>query len=370
MCLAACSTHQQQTDRHPRQHTANQGVDAAIGPVARRSESNDASLRVVEDASLPHNVRVLDIAVGRRGACVLLEGGRVSCLSDSNSTDRSSDRQARRCELAPIDFAPTIRELRTGGDFYCVRTTDDAIACWGDNHALACGIYNRPTVNTPTLLGGLHGRSLVLSSAGGCVIHETGLVYCWGAIPDLADGRNADIVLPTPLAGLEGARQVLFPNVPLCLQRSNGVVRCFPSNPREERRLTNWLSTETMAGRGSLTFGTNALCTASQNEVRAVVVSGEATSIPLPNAVAVGCTSTTVCGLSQASLRCMQDGTLFQYTISGASVLGVADGVACVWGEAVGLVCVELRHQLWLSEQCQARQTERGMFIVLPSTRR
>lgn len=368
LCLAGCSIHRHRSDTHTHQHSSVRAADASIATVGVRPDS-DASPRVAEDASLHQQTRVVGISVGAHAVCVLLEGGRVSCFGDPSYAELGSARPRPPCELGAIDFTPTVRELRAGGDFFCVRADDDSIACWGDNHALACGIYNRSSVSTPTLLGGLRGRSLVLSSSGGCVMHETGLVYCWGAIPDSADRRSADVALPTPLAGLEGATHVLFPNIPLCLRQPSGIVRCSPRNAGAERRLTNWISHVPAASVDALTFGTDAICTANQQEVRVVYGSGEATSMPMSDAVAVGCTSATVCGLSRDSLRCAQDGTVFHHAIRGGSVLGVGNGIACVWGETLGLLCVELQHRLWLSTRCQARQTERGIFTMLPAAR-
>lgn len=366
--LVGCSTYRTNIHTHAGQRAAYQETDASIPAYLIRTES-DASLPMGGDSSLLPNTRVVDIAVGSGAACVLLETGRVSCFGDPQSAELGTARQTRLCELHPIDSAPSVRELRTGGSFFCVRSVDDSIACWGDNHALACGILNRPTVNTPTQLGAIRGRSLVLSSAGGCVIHETNLVYCWGTIPDLANRDTAEIARPTALFDAEESRQVLFPGTPLCVQRPDRAVRCFPRNVGEERRLAAWLSTVPFPMRDSLTFGTNALCVADQREVRTAFVSGDSRSLAMPNAVAVGCSDATTCGLSRDYLRCVHDGAVSQYAISGASVLGVGNGVACVWGETVGLVCVELQHRDWLSEVCQARQTDRGMFVILPPAR-
>lgn len=338
---------------------------ATDGSTNTASVTLDASVDGTARVLPPPPERVVQIAVGTRAACVRMEGGAVSCFGDPESVEIGSVRPSRSCALVALDIAGRVRQLRSGGSHFCVLTNDNAVSCWGDNHALACGIDNQRDVRTPAPLGGLRGIDLSLSSSGGCVLTQWNDISCWGAVPTTYDRNLGEASLPNTIAGTDSATRVVFPNLPLCFEQSAGRLRCVPRSSRVEATLQSWLSAQRQQTGGSPTIGVEAICSVSRNQVNTVYVSGDSRAMPMPNVFTADCYGLTTCGLSDSLLRCEHPDSVSQFPVEGATLLSVGSGVACVWGERIGLRCHELRPSTWLSAACSSLQTQPHTFSIL-----
>jgi hypothetical protein len=173
--------------------------------------------------------------------CALLAGGTVSCWQLDS--------------LSGMPFAPTIVPMLTdavqitgGGGWWggvqqddaqvcAVRATGD-ITCWGSSPT--------PTTDPSVLLAlhaidGIHDAVQVSVSGdwqdpsqdrGGCAVHRTGQVSCWGRndYGQLGDGTRNPSMTPVQVTGLTDAVEVSSGWGHACARRATGAIVCWGLN--------------------------------------------------------------------------------------------------------------------------------------------
>ncbi|MCB0959111.1 MAG: hypothetical protein KDB04_06270, partial [Acidimicrobiales bacterium] len=138
-----------------------------------------------------------------------------------------------------------IERVAAGREFTCALTTDDVVACWGDNSEGQLGIGSNDDSLVPVAVtetgSVLDGANIVALSSQYqhiCARTAGGAVACWGlgSVGQLANGAVGDQTVPTdvdlsgtPLAGTTVA-EVSAGSFNTCLLGADGTVGCAGSS--------------------------------------------------------------------------------------------------------------------------------------------
>jgi alpha-tubulin suppressor-like RCC1 family protein len=145
-------------------------------------------------------VEVVEVVIGYKHACALLDGGRVKCwgnggiLGLGDAIQRSQP--AEMGDALPfLDFGTEqpVVELVAGvnGLHTCARFQDGSVRCWGTNVAGELGLGDEEArgdepdemgeaLQTVDLGAGLTAVALAAGNASTCALLDTGQVKCWG----------------------------------------------------------------------------------------------------------------------------------------------------------------------------------------------
>lgn len=111
----------------------------------------------------------------------------------------------------------------------CVRTSDQAVRCFGDNMYGEIGDGTTVPRMTPTL--NLAGPADLIACGGAlaCARRGDGSVRCWGS-PTVGNGSIGISVTPVEIPALAGARGISIGSQHACAVRADGTVVCWGSN--------------------------------------------------------------------------------------------------------------------------------------------
>ena len=185
---------------------------AASGAVSCWDISNPASL---------HEVRAAANAVSLAGASVRTLGGRRSerfaaVLADGTLQGWRSD--ATQWRLPKLAIGAT--RLALGTERACALTADGAY-CWNFENDLS-------VESAPSLLATQGAiRDIDLGAGVGCVRNDAGVVWCWGDVELLGDGRAREQAEPTPVLQLADAAELIATDDITCARRTSGTVACW-----------------------------------------------------------------------------------------------------------------------------------------------
>ena len=190
---------------------------------------DEAPLAVVETLG-----GVLTVAPGSRHSCARTSAGLVACwgANDKGQLARSDVTAASR--PAFVTALPEVRGLAVGYDFSCAVQADGVASCWGDNaHGqLGRGDTVPASSATPQPIGVAEVAGVTAGVGHACAWTAAGEVYCWGANGQgqVTGSATADVVTPTLVAGVTGARSVVAGGGHTCAIRSTGRVSCWGDN--------------------------------------------------------------------------------------------------------------------------------------------
>ena len=116
------------------------------------------------------------------------------------------------------------------GSLHVCAWRDDAVFCWGQNHAGELGTGDQSDWQGPGRVPGLTGvRHVVAGDHHTCAADRDGLVWCWGANDSgqLGDGTNDGHLAPTQVPGLGGVTMLAAGRGHTCALAASGVVHCW-----------------------------------------------------------------------------------------------------------------------------------------------
>jgi alpha-tubulin suppressor-like RCC1 family protein len=129
-----------------------------------------------------------------------------------------------------------VAELALGGEHGCARLDDGHVVCWGDNSSGQVGQQDlSQQFPTPALVAGVTGAVQVAAGVSHtcALIGSPGQVMCWGKNDraQVGNGEVSDtVVVPTIVAGLDDAVEVVGGGSHTCARRQDGAVVCWGYN--------------------------------------------------------------------------------------------------------------------------------------------
>jgi alpha-tubulin suppressor-like RCC1 family protein len=195
--------------------------------------------------------KVVDVTVGTRHACALLEGGRVRCwgfafegeLGYGNQTDVGDD--GPPAAAGDVAVGGTVVQIAAGLDHTCALLDTGNVRCWGSNAAGQIGYANTRSVGDnelPFTAGDVNVGGRVIQISTGyqqtCALLEGGAVRCWGQNAfgalgyghqdnigdDEAPAHAGNVDVGGPVAQLTVGSQIT------CTLLVGGRVRCWGSS--------------------------------------------------------------------------------------------------------------------------------------------
>ncbi len=175
-----------------------------------------------------------EVAVGPNRICVRTVLGRVECVDVPHWG--MPQPLGAPVEMPGIDDAI---QISLGQSHACVLHEGGLVECWGDNSLgqLGNGSFDSTTVPTPVGIGPV--RSVTAGELNTCVLTDAG-VYCWGrggygalgngstASPDAADEQSLAATSPVQVVGLVDPTQVSAGlNHACAVDEPGGIAKCW-----------------------------------------------------------------------------------------------------------------------------------------------
>lgn len=176
------------------------------------------------------------LAAGGKHACVVRQGGKVSCWG-FNLDGQLGNGQTNARALAPVDVAGVSDavSVATGSSFTCAIRAGGAVACWGAGLSGQLGNGANSSRATPSAVTNLtDALALAAGEAHACAVRSGGRVVCWGdgANGQLGTGTTAPSNVPVIVSGLDGIVSVAVGGRTSCARKSTGQVLCWGANDR------------------------------------------------------------------------------------------------------------------------------------------
>ena len=180
---------------------------------------------------------VIRVSAGGESACALRAAGVVSCWG--RGTGGALGNGMLVDSLAPVDVVdlePALG-LEGSGGHYCIRTEDEAVACWGWNLFEQLGqVYDGSMEVIPRPVSPVGLAGVLQASAGGrhTCVRTSSSVACWGwnMFGQLGNGGSGpDTHTPVVVAGLsEAASDISAGGSHTCALLASGAVLCWGGN--------------------------------------------------------------------------------------------------------------------------------------------
>ncbi|MCB9738523.1 MAG: hypothetical protein H6747_04585 [Deltaproteobacteria bacterium] len=171
--------------------------------------------------------------------CARTWNGRVACWGD-NSRKQIGQDSGKSTHMQPSYLAApaNIRVVRVGATHACAVDTNGAVWCWGDNTYRESNPASAvATTGKPTQVKDLPAtRDLALGDGFTCALLTDDTVRCWGKGNDYATGLNttATTSAPKALPGLTGVRAIMARNRHVCVVRSDESLWCWGLNSQRQ----------------------------------------------------------------------------------------------------------------------------------------
>lgn len=175
----------------------------------------------------------LQVRVGARHACALLEGGKVRCWGNDSRHQLGNGNLA-----VSITFAgdAKVEQLAVGGYFSCVLSTDHDVHCWGNNSQQQLGIPADGDYLDPMKVDlgpGQKATSIDVGYDFACAVLAGGKVKCWGNNSARQCGHPLAEAHVSPSAAVAIAGDfvaVTAGGYHACGRAAGGTVQCWGSN--------------------------------------------------------------------------------------------------------------------------------------------
>lgn len=178
------------------------GENGALGNLyPEENLGDDESPAVADDVDV--GGPVVQLVVGARHRCVLLDSGAVRCWGENwggtlglGHTETIGDDEPPAA-AGDVDVGADVVQIAAGANHTCALTTTGSVRCWGDNVYGQLGYadcmateWGDPSCNvgddeTPASKGDVDlGGTVTRIFAGGdhtCALLDTGAIRCWGA---------------------------------------------------------------------------------------------------------------------------------------------------------------------------------------------
>ncbi|MCE3003786.1 MAG: hypothetical protein LW860_13965 [Xanthomonadaceae bacterium] len=182
--------------------------------------------------------RATAVDAGFAHTCMRSTEGAILCWGDNSDGQIGTGAQARRA-LAPVvvpELSSGMAMVSAGGTHSCAVSDAGAAVCWGSNRRGQLGDGTLTSRPTPAPVNGLESGVLAVSAGGehSCAVLTTGRVRCWGSndFGQLGTGTtSAPRLLPTNVAGLSsGVSHITAGSSHSCAIRGAGELLCWGIN--------------------------------------------------------------------------------------------------------------------------------------------
>ena len=176
------------------------------------------------------------LSAGMLHTCLLTLAAQVKCWGDSGygQTGVGSFVDQTTPALVTIGSSAAVRQLAGSSDHHCVRTSDGAFACWGDNFFGELGDMTPGTTpNTPVAASVLTQiRHLAIGWHHACAITTDRTVMCWGfnSHGQLGNSVTTDATDAQVVFDVSGATQLALGTTHSCALLATGKVMCWGGN--------------------------------------------------------------------------------------------------------------------------------------------
>ena len=190
-------------------------------------------------ATVPGLGAVEQVAASNRATCARLKGGIVRCWGDNENGELGqgffSSEGPKSASGQPLTVrlpSPAV-DLRGGGNNFCAKLSDGAIACWGSNrYGLVVDTKSQPNRKPPTPVSTVKDAAqIAVANLHACARTKGGKVLCWGSnehgqMGDGTWGRGNIRATPVEIPSLAGATEVVVSYRATCGRMAGGRVAC------------------------------------------------------------------------------------------------------------------------------------------------
>ncbi len=183
---------------------------------------------------------VASAALGYQHSCALLKGGEVYCWGQNYNGQLGQGEAGYQTtfSMTPLQvrgLGDKVEQLSVGGNHACVLHDGGSVSCWGDNRHGQLGDGSDIERAAPQLVKGLLEPAILLAAGGRhtCAAMESGIVNCWGEnkFGQIGDGSLVTRLEPSPVGGI--ARDIAglaLGQAHTCVLLGTGAVDCWGNN--------------------------------------------------------------------------------------------------------------------------------------------
>lgn len=190
------------------------------------------------DAPLPPGLRLIDLSVGSRHNCALIEDRTVRCWGDNRAGQLGDGTTTSNVRPVTVVGLSNVGSVAVGHEHSCAVLEDGTALCWGNNANGQLGNDTKIDSLTPVPVMGLSGiRSINPGVSVTCALTLVGRVFCWGRGGELGDGTVTEALTPRAITALTNVSQISVSsnggrstNIHVCGVRVNSSAFCWGAN--------------------------------------------------------------------------------------------------------------------------------------------
>lgn len=189
----------------------------------------------------------VSLSVGFAYACVIHEGGNVSCwgrnwsgqLGNGIHSNDEPDDTVNSAVPVPVKNLSGAIEISAGYAHACALIKNGTISCWGknDNGQIGNGRFShgRTTAARVDVVDVADADAVAAGDNHTCALRKNGTVSCWGnnSYGQLGSGTpeaEPDTAAPTSVASIAGAAAIATSENHACAVMEDGTVSCWGNN--------------------------------------------------------------------------------------------------------------------------------------------
>jgi alpha-tubulin suppressor-like RCC1 family protein len=189
--------------------------------------------KTIKSVSTPTDVPGLttarQISTGTWHSCAIDAEAKALCWGRNfgGALGNGSNAEKSFAPPTPVVDLSSAAEIRAGGSYTCVRSTDGAASCWG---LVVSGTVARPA-RVPKLDP---VAKLSVAQDRACALGRDGAAYCWGVALGLdfdygaaIDGRDGNVKPATRVARLTNVEQIAVSATHACARTREGELYCW-----------------------------------------------------------------------------------------------------------------------------------------------
>lgn len=179
------------------------------------------------------------IASGYTHSCAITSDDKVVCWG-ANSSGQLGNNSTDAISSAPVTVANLtgVKQLSAGLFHNCAITSDDRVACWGDNYTGALGDNSPSTLvfnhisRIPVFAYNLSGVKMIATGNGhSCAITTKDDIYCWGdRYRQPIDYSFTLVGYPVLIFNVPGVKQLALGEDHACVIDAQDKLLCWGSN--------------------------------------------------------------------------------------------------------------------------------------------
>lgn len=180
---------------------------------------------------IPGIVDAVRLDGGQGFMCAMRSGGAMACWGNNTHGELGDGTTTSSATPVAVTGITGAVGLAAGFNHACALGATGAVSCWGRNSSGEVGDGTRDQRTTPVGVSGLSGVASLSAGFGStCAAGDDGSIWCWGDnAADLGPSWSPDLTLAAPVPGLTDVSQGVIEKGHLCVQRTDGTVRCLGS---------------------------------------------------------------------------------------------------------------------------------------------